>query len=113
MLVIRLGEIVSMPLAARLARKAVDKRLCDASVTPRAPVVSDVDLEPGGSKDYDDYLGLRQQCVDLRRMGKKLQPAQYNEVDLRLFTLPGADMITEYKELAQIYLEYAIPPVTP
>ena len=45
MLVIRLGEIVSMPLAARLARKAVDKRLSDASVTPRVPEVTDDDLE--------------------------------------------------------------------
>jgi len=107
MLVIRVGEIVSMPRAARLAKKTSDKRLSDAGVTPRQEEVRD--LAPGagsGGKDYKDYVALRTKAMEDRKRGNKVQPGDYAEIDLRMYTLPGADMITEYKFLAELYLKY-------
>jgi len=106
MLVIKLGEIVSMPLAARLAKKATDSRLMGASVTPRQAVVVETNLGPGGSKDYEAYTKLRSQALESRRKLHRVQEETYAEIDLRMYTLPTADMVTEYKYLAQIYLDY-------
>jgi len=95
MLVIKLGEIVSMPLAARLAKKATDSRLMGASVTPRQAVVVETNLGPGGSKDYEAYTKLRSQALESRRKLHRVQEETYAEIDLRMYTLPTADMVTE------------------
>uniref|UniRef100_A0A7S2BTQ6 Uncharacterized protein n=1 Tax=Haptolina brevifila TaxID=156173 RepID=A0A7S2BTQ6_9EUKA len=107
MLVIRIGEIVSMPRAARLAKKVSDKRLTDAGVTPRAEEVVDTALGVGSNgKDYRDFVALRQKAMDARSNGRAVPSADYAELDLRMYTLPGADMITEYQFLANLYLKY-------
>lgn len=108
MLVIKLGEIVSLPLAARLARKATDKRLSESNVTPRQAAVVEHNLGPGGSRDYAEYTALRQEALEMRRKGHRVKQEVYSEIDLRMYTLPSADMVAEYKYLAQIYLDYEI-----
>ena len=107
MLVIRLGEIVSLPLAARLAKKSTDTRLRESMVTPRAPMVVDTDMDTGsGGADYEAYVEKRSDVLERRRKGQVVERDAYAEIDLRMYTLPGADMIVEYKYLAGLYLDY-------
>ena len=46
------------------------------------------------------------EALEARRKGHRVKEELYAEIDLRMYTLPTSDMVTEYKYLAQIYLDY-------
>lgn len=107
MIVIRIGKVVGMPQGARVAKRIASARLLEAQVTPRMPPV-DFD-DRGGGAEYAEYAVLRNMMIERRKNGRSMAREQYpTDLDYRLAILPGQDQISEYKYLAEMYLDEEI-----